>query len=429
VKAAPAEASAASNPSITGVLTWILCARYTLAAAQLAVVLLVHFGFGLRLPLPWLMLAPATTCVTNLALWRHRETASDAWLRRRVLWSFVVDTIGLTVTLALTGGPTNPFTVLYVVQITLSTLLLSKTETWLLGACAALGYGCLFVWYEPIPGLAVHMHDIYSEHLHLVGMWVSLVVATILITLFSGKVSELLRARERALLHAQAELARKDRLSALATLAAGAAHELATPLGTIAIVARELERQAHETMDKEALRLDSSLIRREVERCKEILQAMSAHGAEYSGEMPERIRIDALLQQVSASHPVVWSTPPVLLERELYLPPRAVVQSLRNLVRNAHDAAPGLDPEIDVYFQEERVRFSVRDRGPGMSEEVLRRVGEPFFTTKSPHGGMGLGVFLIRSMAQQFQGSLSYTSGPSGTTATLELPTHWSHLL
>jgi two-component system sensor histidine kinase RegB len=397
------------------VLRWIVGARYALSAAQILVVLVVHFGLGLALPLVWLMLAPAITLLSNLHLssrFRGTEEIADSEAQFQVLWAFVVDTIGFTVTLALTGGPTNPFSLLYLVQITLSAVLLKKSQTWLLGLLAATGY-------------AAHSTDARFERLHLIGMWAAFVMAAILISLFSGKVSSLLRVREQLLLKAQNEIARQERLSSLVTLAAGAAHELATPLGTIAIVAKELEIYARIELRDEMLLRESSLIRYEVERCKAILQAMSAHGAEQGGESPANIRVKDLLAAAARNLPMQPHGANEVLNTQLWLPVQAVKQSLANLIKNAYEAAPEPPPQVQVTLEGGLVRFRVCDFGRPVEPEILRRIGEPFFTTKPLGEGMGLGVFLVRTMAERLDGSLTFDSDQSGTMATLTLPAMW----
>ena len=136
-------------------------------------------------------------------------------------------------------------------------------------------FGLLFWAYKPIAALEMH-HRGEGVNLHLIGMWVGFAVASLLITMFSGKISEQLREREESLLRMQEKLAKKDRLASLVTLAAGAAHELNTPLGTIAIVAKELERYATQTVADGIIADDSRLIRTEVERCRTILRVLSA---------------------------------------------------------------------------------------------------------------------------------------------------------
>jgi len=269
-------------------------------------------------------------------------------------------------------------------------------------------------------------HQEEATNLHLFGMWVGFAVATFLVAAFSAKISELLREREESLLCIQEELAKKDRLASLATLAAGAAHELNTPLGTIAVVAKELERYATRMIHDAALAEDSRLIRTEVERCREILWRMSVSGAEPAAQAPEQVAIRDLLDGVLTDVPERSRLQVQLGEPlpALTIPRRPVEQALVALIRNAFEASD-TESEVRLTITHARdfVQFAVIDYGKGMSPEILRRIGEPFFTTKQPGKGMGLGTFLVRTLSEQLGGRLIFESSPSqGTTAVLELP-------
>jgi two-component system sensor histidine kinase RegB len=325
------------------------------------------------------------------------------------------------------GGPTNPFSLLYLVQITLSAIILTKRWTWVLGALSTLCFGLLFRIYRPIPALELH-HPADGTDLHLTGMWVGFGVAAFLVALFSGKISELLRQHEDSLLRMQAELSKRDRLASLATLSAGAAHELNTPLATIAVVARELELFATNTARNEAIAEDSRLIRTEVDRCREILWRMSAQGAQPAAQASEPVEVGELLADISREiqQPERLEVEVSFLDQPVALtvPRRAVAQALIALTRNALEAsAPDSTVRVSARQAGERFQFVVSDHGKGMSPSTLRRIGEPFFTTKEPGKGMGLGTFLVRTLAEQLGGGLTFESTPqTGTLATLELP-------
>ncbi len=411
-------------------LPWVVRLRYAMAAGEMATAVLVNRALHVALPLGWIALAPGAMTLTNLFLARraaqpeHNERVATSTL---VVWMFVLDTACLTAVLMLTGGANNPFSLLYLVQITLAAMILTKRQTWALGFLATLCFGSLFLVYRPLPGLEMHRHGRGGD-LHLIGMWVGFVIATFLVALFSGKIAELLRERENSLLGMQEELAKKERLASLVTLAAGAAHELSTPLGTIAIAAREMERFAAERSGSAALAQDSRLIRAEVDRCRAILSRMSAEGAEPAGEALEPTPAENLLQEAAREFQAggrvrvspCKAGPPLTVT----VPRRAVTQAMTALVKNALEAS---EPASGVEIAAERagpyVRLVVRDKGRGMSEESLRHAGEPFFTTKEPGAGMGLGVFLVRTLAERLGGRLTYESAPGrGTVAALELP-------
>jgi two-component system sensor histidine kinase RegB len=411
-------------------LPWIVRLRYAMAAGQITTVLFVRYALKIDLPLESIAVGPALVAASNLLL-AARVARPDAPRKvgstTLVAWAFVLDTLCLTGVLTLTGGPTNPFSLLYLVQITLSATILTKPWTRLLGALSSLCFGLLFWKYRPIPLLEMH-HPADATNLHLIGMWISFSVAAFLIAMFSGKISELLRQREDSLLRMEGELAKKDRLASLVTLAAGAAHELNTPLGTIAVVAKELERVATNALNNSSIAEDTRLIRAEVDRCREILWRMSVQGAEPAAEVPERVDAGELLAQIcrdsqqASRLKIDLEDPPAL--QVFTIPRRSVQQALIPLVKNALEAsARDSLVRISALQVGEVLRFVVVDRGAGMSPEVLRRIGEPFFTTKEPGKGMGLGVFLVRTLAEQLGGSLTFESSvDGGTSAILELP-------
>jgi two-component system, sensor histidine kinase RegB len=226
-------------------------------------------------------------------------------------------------------------------------------------------------------------------------------------------------------------------------MAAGAAHELSTPLGTIALVAKELERALSRAGDAAARAADGAtaggtidpamiedarLIREQVGRCRVILDQMAGGAGEHPGEGIETVTVADLIREALVG---TRPAPRVRLDLAdgagravLRLPPRAVAQALRSVITNAQDASVQ-DREVMVVATRARdqVVVEVIDRGHGMSKEVLARVGEPFFTTKEPGRGMGLGLFLTRAVVESLGGALGMDSTPGqGTCVTLVLP-------
>jgi two-component system, sensor histidine kinase RegB len=411
-------------------LPWIVRLRYGMALGQIVTAVFARYALGVDIVLGAIAVAPALVAASNLLLAArvaHPDVSRKIATSTLVAWAFVLDTVCLTFLLMLSGGPTNPFSLLYLVHITLSAIILTKRWTWALGALSTLCFGLLFRLYRPIPALEMH-HPADGPNLHLTGMWIGFGVAAFLVALFSGKISELLRQHEDSLLRMQIELAKRDRLASLGTLAAGAAHELNTPLGTIAVVSRELELFATNTAPNEAIAEDSRLIRTEVDRCREILWRMSVQGAQPAAQPSESVDAGELLADLCRE-----IQQPDRLQVELAfagkavsltVPRRAVAQALVALTRNALEAS-GPDSAVRVIGRQagERFQFVVSDRGKGMSANTLRRIGEPFFTTKEPGRGMGLGTFLVRTLAEQLGGRLTFESTPqTGTLATFELP-------
>ncbi|HEX5748340.1 MAG TPA: ATP-binding protein [Archangium sp.] len=414
-------------------LSWLLRLRWGAVVGQAAIILGVHFGLGMAQRLVPLFATMAVAAVSNaaLGLWARRERP----IRERLLWAVMaLDVALLTVLLDLSGGPFNPFSALYLVHIALAAVVLRAGWTWALTVLAIASFGALFVdhlWFPSAGGelsSAHPQHHIHDVRMHLEGMWAAFALAAGFIVYFVQRVTRALAAREAELVAARAAAARHEKLTALGTLAAGAAHELSTPLSTIAVAARELERQWTRTGAEATALEDVQLIRQQVARCRDILTQMTLDAGASQGEsmverapaalveealegLPERERVRTELDART------WE------EREL-VPAHAFARAIRGVVKNALQASgPGKPVRLGLVREAAGWRLTVEDSGEGMPAEVLARAGEPFFTTKAPGEGMGLGLFLTRAVLEQLGGGLVLRSTPGqGTTVVLTWP-------
>jgi len=406
---------------------WLITLRWGAIAGQIATVVVVGLGLGIALPLAPLAAVLALELATNVActLWvRGAREVREGMLAALML----ADVVILTALLALTGGPFNPFSCLYLVNIALAAVVLRPAWTWTLVAGSLACFGALFA-QQPWGTLATTGHA-HAEHMqmHLEGMWVAFGVAAVFIVYFVQRVTRALAARDAELAAARARTARHERLASLATLAAGAAHELATPLSTIAVAAKELERQVARGVRGAGAAADARLIREQVERCRGILECMTADAGQSTGEAIVAVRIGDLVEGAVRAFPdrasVRVSIDERARRRTVDAPPRAVQQALRGVLENARHASPRDVPvELRVRADDAACRIEVCDQGAGMAPEVLARAGEPFFTTKPPGEGMGLGLFLARAVLERLGGRLELSSEPgNGTTTALVLP-------
>ncbi len=276
------------------------------------------------------------------------------------------------------------------------------------------------------------VHGPAEMNRHVEGMWIAFGLAAVFIVYFVQRVTRALAAREAELEAARLATARHEKLASLATLAAGAAHQLSTPLSTIAVVAKELEHQlAHSDAGEEPV-ADARLIREQVERCRDILTQMAADAGESAGESTTTVRIAEILESARRGLADAERVAVDLTAAErtvLRVPPRALAQALRALIRNALDATPvSAAVRITARTGDSRCSIEVRDSGGGMSREVLARAGEPFYTTKAPGKGMGLGLFLARAVVERLGGSLELDSSEGrGTCARVVLPMPAEH--
>ena len=405
--------------------------RWGAVAGEAFSLLVARYTFGADLPLALVLALVGLMAASNVLL--------AAVVRRRAIPGPAIaavlafDTLQITAVLAAVGGSSNPFSVLYLVQITVAALMLGPRWTWGLAGLAAGAYAALFVLVPPSPVLHDHTGEHFASHLR--SMWIAFSVAAALIAYFVVRLSAELERRDEELAAERERAGRHERLAALTTLAAGAAHELGTPLATVAVVARELEvAVARLPGDGQAsIREDVRLIRSELDRCRSILDRMAAGSGETAGEAPEALTAERLVTSVLASLSDDEAArvdarreedaPPALVA-----PPRALAATVTNLVRNGLDAsAPAGRVTLSVGSAGPSdpgwIRITVADRGPGMPADVLSRACDPFFTTKAPGQGLGLGLFLARTLVEHLGGRFTLDSSPgAGTRAIVDLP-------
>jgi two-component system sensor histidine kinase RegB len=404
--------------------SWLLRLRWGAMVGELVVISAVHYGLGVRLPLSPLGLVVALQIATNLGcwLWLLRRPAVSEW---HVGSLVALDIVLFTAILYFTGGPTNSFSFLYLVYIALAALVLRPRWTWALVALTLLCSGALFVEHVPIEPGAAHAAHHHDPGMHYQGMWVALGVAASFIVYFLHRVTSELAEREAELARVREQTAHHERLASLATLAAGAAHELASPLSTIAVVSKELARALTGSADQ-ATMTDVALIRAEVERCREILAQKAADAGQPTADAVSALSAVELADAARAGLPdrIDVSIGEVAQSSSLVAPRRALSRAVRNLLVNALDVSPELSSiELAIDRTPEAWLIRVSDRGPGMSAEVRRRAVEPFYTTKGAGRGMGLGLFLCKSVAEQLGGRLQLDSRPEGgTVATMVIP-------
>ena len=405
-------------------LRWMVLLRFGATAGQAATVAAVALLSDLQIPTLTLSSVIAFAFVSNVALWLWSRGRSSypGWLIGAVLG---LDILLLTVLLSLSGGAHNPFNFLYLVYITQSAVVLKPRWTWSLLGLSALCFGTLFFeapWHDGRLSHAALMQ------MHLQGMWVAFVVAAAFVVYFVHRVSLELRQREEELAVARERSARQERLTSLATLAAGAAHELSTPLSTIAVVSKELQQRLYRAGREEESE-DAALIRSQVERCRVVLAEMALDAGQPAGEahaeLSVRALIESALEPLSSLGKVQVSVGADADRTYCNGPSRALVRALRGLAKNALQSSTSAAVELRVEGTGAERRIIVRDEGPGMSPEVLARAGDPFFTTREPGQGMGLGLFLTRTVAESVGGRFELSSSPGqGTTATLVIPVH-----
>jgi len=404
---------------------WLARLRWTRGVVDAVVVLVAMALPTLDFPLSHLAPLLAATGALNIATAVQLSRGRQPHPRLSTL-DLLLQPFLLTELLELTGGPFNPFAVVYVVPIALAALTLGAARGVAVTLASVGGYTLLAYWHltEQVPG----HHRLNDFPTHLFTLWLSVALIAELAAFFLVQASNALARREEQLTVMRQQAARAERLMSLTTLAAGAAHELSTPLGTIALAARELEHAATARGTVPDLADDARLIRTEVDRCRAILDQMSGRAGGSTVDEPEPVTIGVLMADVlgrlavDAAARVRLDLPAAL--PPLVLPRSGLTQAVLSLVTNALDATsarPDSAVVVRVGAAGDEVAIAVVDQGPGMSADLLSRAGEPFFTTKDAGRGLGLGLFLARVFAERLGGRLLLESG-EGTTATLVVP-------
>ena len=407
--------------------SWLIRLRWGAVAGQICTIGVVATTMDVPLPLRPLLALVGLEAMTNLlcAVRLRRPRPISAALVAAVT---AFDVLVLTGLLMFSGGSYNPFSFLYLVNIALAAVVLQPRWTWALLVLAALCSGLVFSGLSfPMGGGGMAGHAHHME-MHLQGMWIAFLVAAGFIVYFVLRVRRSLAEREADLAAERATAARNERLTSLATLAAGAAHELATPLATIGMVAKELDRHIRSRLpDAQAIE-DVGLIREQVERCRGILDQMSvdagAPRADGSRTLGVGELFEAALGELGARERIVVELAPSAQSLVFEGPLRALAQALRGTLKNAIEAAVDGGPvRLRATGTGAQLNIEVIDGGSGMSGETLARAGEPFFTTKEPGKGMGLGLFLTRTVFERLGGGFRLESrAGAGTRVILTLP-------
>ena len=387
--------------------------RWLAVIGQTAAVLVVHSVFDFTLPLTACLLVIGCSAALNLTL-RLRFRPVERLEPDRAAWLLAFDIVQLALLLFLTGGVENPFMFLFLGPVLIAATALPPRMTLMLGALAAVCATALVFLHMPLPW--VSDEPLTLPPIYLLGVWFSVLVALGVIGAYAWQIAEEARLLTDALAATELVLAREQHLSQLDGLAAAAAHELGTPLSTIAVVVRELERAIEPTSPHAE---DVKLLREQAQRCREILAKLTQLSA--SSEPFDRSKLSALIEEVVAPHRNFGVAIDVVLPAERAAEPvgehnPAIIYGLGNLVENAVDFA-GARGEIAARWSVSEVAIAIADDGPGFAPEILDRIGEPYLTSRGrPPGGeggvagLGLGVFIAKTLLERSGAALSFAN-------------------
>ncbi|WP_438455443.1 ATP-binding protein [Vreelandella venusta] len=329
----------------------------------------------------------------------------------------LADIAGLTLLFYFSGGSTNPFITYYLVPVTIAAATLPWRYAWIIAGCSMAGYTYLMFFYHPIPQLG-HINSDGPLSLHVLGMWLNFGLSAGLVTFFIYKMAHALRNRDKALSRTREAALRNEQVLAVATQAAGTAHELGTPLSTMAVLLNEMHQDApHDSV----LQQDIAILRQQVDVCKSRLQHLVATADRRRMAEPEildaELWLAAVVQRWLVIRPDVSHFFDVAERRgRPWLAVDATLdQALTNLLNNAADANPE-QIAIRLDWQDESVVIDIRDHGPGIAMSIADQLGDTFISTKSK--GMGIGLFLTHATINRFGGGVSLYNHPEGGTLT-----------
>jgi len=401
-------------------LLTIVRLRWFAVLGQLVAVAVVNLGYGFPLPVGYCLLLIAVSAWLNVFLRlkflpRHRLTN---WFATSLL---AYDLLQLAALLYLTGGIENPFIVLIVAPVTVSAASLPGRNTVLLGAIAMLATVALAFFHFPLPWAGAPRPEFPSDYRF--GLLVAMLACTNFLAIYAWRLSHEARQMSAALTATELVLAREQHLHALDGLAAAAAHELGTPLGTIVLVSKEM---ASQVPAGSPLRDDIELMQAQAERCREILQKLTRQPGDQDpmhasmtleqiideSAEPHRAAGKQILVRCAPEDPDAPSHPP---EAER-LP--GVIYGIGNLIENAVDFAVDR-VEISANWSDEQVLVVISDNGPGFAPEIIDNIGDPYVTTRSSHGrrgdksGLGLGFFIAKTLLERSGATMEFDNKPA----------------
>ncbi|BDU16462.1 ATP-binding protein [Lysobacter auxotrophicus] len=396
--------------------------RWIAVIGQVATILVVHYGLGIGLPLKPMFIVLAALTLFNIASqlwWRRREHASS----NALLVSLLVDVASLTIQLFLSGGITNPFVFLYLLQVVLSTVVLRSPLSWVIAGAAAFCVTGLTLVRTPI-ALTVEPARGLGDH-YVQGLLICFLLIAGLLVVFLTRIGRILRERDARLAELRQRAAEEEHIVRMGLLASGAAHELGTPLSTLSVILGDWQHLPTIASEGE-LHRDVIEMQQQVARCKSIVTNILLAAGGPRAEAPVEMGLHAMLDGFAeewrqARNPAQFSYANRCSLDPLIVSDTGLRQMVFNVLDNALEASPGW-VAMDAHCDGEELIIDVSDAGPGFAADVLERLGSPYNTSKGRPGG-GLGLFLSMNVARTLGGSLRARNRPQGgAVVTMTLP-------
>ncbi|MFG1417324.1 ATP-binding protein [Xanthobacter sp. V0B-10] len=404
-------------------LRLLIALRWVAVAGQVFAIAVVHLWLGITLPVAQMGFVILLLMGLNLASIRRCASArpvSDTELCAELL----ADVAALTIQLYLSGGATNPFISLYLLQVILGAVLLSPLATWVIVGVSSACFVGLMRFYQPLdmPGFR---HHLPATDLHTQGMFLCFLLASALVVLFVTRINGNLRRRDARLAELRQHAVEEEHVVRMGLLASGAAHELGTPLSTLAVILSDWRRMPRFRDDAElAEELDE--MQAALARCKTIVSHILIAAGETRGERARRSTLSAFLDELvgrwrDSRRPPALDYRNAVSARVEIASDSVIEQALFNVFDNALEAARAR-VDVEATLQGEELVVRVTDDGPGFTEAALAHFGTPYQSSKAGPG-RGLGLFLAVNVLRKLGGAIAASNRPEGgARVELRLP-------
>ncbi len=430
-------------------LKWLFILRNLMILSEMILIVLSIYGLNIRLPEQPLWLVILSIIAVNVYTSMRLQT-NDPVTELEIFSQLAIDVFAITALLYLTGGASNPITWVFLLPLIITAIMLHQSYVWYMVILTTSLYTALMAYNIPLPSIEPHMPDrnmIYAEgtnfellhqahamsdsnyfDLHIFGMWFGFVFSAGLVAYFVVELAKTLKLQERHLAEARENALRDERVIALGTLAASAAHDMGTPLGTIAIVAHELEQEypIHRFPD---LHERLVIMQQQINRCKTALSVMSASAGEMRAESGSAMLLTDYIEEVINQ----WRTHKPTAKLSLFiadgpqLPVKILAEltlthSIINILNNAVEASPAKKGvEFHCWWDTEHAIIKIQDFGPGLPPDLLNFAGKQPVVSKKR--GLGVGLFLAYSTINRLGGKINlYNCESGGACVEITLP-------
>ena len=433
-----------SNISIGDNLRWLYILRNLMILGESLLIIIFAYGLNIQLPQEELWAVIFSICMVNLYTWMRLKT-DEPITELEIFSQISIDVFAIGSLLYLTGGASNPIIWVFLLPLILTAIMLPQAYAWNMVVLTCCTYTILIAYNIPLPAIEPHLpdpnlvspelqhylHNLEDQHyfnLHIFGMWFGFVFSAGLVAFFVVQLSKSLKERERSLADARENALRDERVVSLGTLAASAAHDMGTPLGTMAILAHEIELDYPENRFP-SLHVQLKIMKDQIDRCKDAISVLSASSGEMRAESGKTMTLLNYLNEVftqwrahNNTSKINLNISPTFDVNAKIIADRTLTHSIINILNNAAEVSPanhGIDFTAD--WDSHILHLKIRDFGPGFPEEIIKHAGKQAVISNKQ--GLGVGLLLTYSTITRLGGKIEFFNMESGGACVeIELP-------